>query len=301
MTEASPLITRIVHNERLNFLLTNRIPRELATRLMGWFSRLEHPLLVRLSLAAWQWFGGDLNLHEAKRSRFVSVHDCFVRELKEGARPVDHRPEVIVSPCDGIVAACGRIDGTTLIQAKGSTYTLEELLVDPELAALHRNGTYVTLRLRSTMYHRFHAPADCGVDRVIYVAGDLWNVNPAALRRIQRLYCRNERAIAPARLRAGGEPLTLVPVAAILVASIRLHFLDVVLNVKYRGPNRLACQASFAKGEELGCFHHGSTVIVLTSSDLDIWPSIREGELVLAGQPLFSRIAALGEQDSARA
>ncbi|MPZ19633.1 MAG: phosphatidylserine decarboxylase [Luteitalea sp.] len=256
---------------------------------MGWFSRIEHPLLCRASMVVWQRFGGDLNLHEAKKSRFSSLHDCFVRELKEGARPIDSRPEVLVSPCDAIVVASGRVEGTELIQAKGLTYTLDELLVDPALAELHRDGVYVTLRLRSNMYHRFHAPGDCDVDEVIYVAGDTWNVNPIALRRIERLYCKNERAILRTRLRLSREPLTLVPIAAILVASIQLHVLDVRLDVKYGGPNRIPCRASFEKGEELGYFHHGSTIIVLASGDVTICDHIREGGSIRMGQPLLRR------------
>src|SRR6516164_1563369 len=111
--------------DAFNFVITNRIPRRLATLFMGWFSRIEQPGLCRLSLAVWQRFGGSLNLHESKQSRFVSVHDCFVRQLKDGARPIDVRPGVLVSPCDAIVGACGRIDGSELIQAKGHTYSLD--------------------------------------------------------------------------------------------------------------------------------------------------------------------------------
>ncbi|MGH9163173.1 MAG: archaetidylserine decarboxylase, partial [Vicinamibacteraceae bacterium] len=251
------VIDRIAQHDRINFLLTNRIPRRLATRFMGWFSRIEHPLLCRLSIAVWQRVGGDLALHEAKKSRFTSVHDCFVRELKEGVRPIDARQDVLISPCDAVVVSAGRVKGSELIQAKGLTYTLEELLVDPTLVELHRDGVYVTLRLRSNMYHRFHAPADCLVQEVIYVAGDTWNVNPVSLRRIERLYCKNERAVVRTRLRPCGAPLTLVPVAAILVASIQLHFLDERLHLQYRGPNRIPCRASFKKGDELGYFHHG--------------------------------------------
>lgn len=203
-------------------------------------------------------------------------------------RPIDPRPDVVVSPCDGIVVAAGRIQDTRLIQAKGLSYTLEELLVDPALADRHRNGVYVTVRLPSTAYHRFHAPDDCEVDHVTYVAGDVWNVNPAALQRIDQLYCRNERAIMRARLCKSGEALTLVPVAAILVASIRLTFLDVLLNLKYAGPNDIPCRAAFAKGEELGHFHHGSTIIVL-ATHLSISPDIRVGSAVRMGCPLLTR------------
>ena len=107
----------------------------------------------------------------------------------------------------------------------------------------YRNGTYATLRLTSGMYHRFHAPHDCDVRQVTYISGDTWNVNPIALRRVERLFCKNERAIIRTTQTTTGYPITLVPVAAILVASIRLHFLDVVLGLKHRGANVFACDA----------------------------------------------------------
>src|SRR5262245_9828739 len=255
---------------------------------MGRLSRIEHPLFCRLALAVWQWFGGDLRLHEARRTQFASVHDCFIRELKEGVRPIDSDPDALVSPCDGIVMARGRIDDDLLIQAKGLSYTLDDLLLHPDLVARHRQGAYVTLRLTSTMYHRFHAPDAGEIDEVTYVAGDTWNVNGPAVARIPALYCRNERVILPMRL-ASGELLTLVPVAAILVGSIHLHFPDVLLNLDYRGPNRISCRGACRRGEELGYFHHGSTIVVLASGPIDVCRDVREGSVVRMGQPLLIR------------
>ena len=99
------------------------------------------------------------------------------------------------------------------------------------------------------MYHRFHAPHDCRVEQVTYISGDTWNVNPIALKRVEKLFCKNERAvIADAARRDRRTLVTLVPVAAILVASIRLHFLDVLLHLRYRGPNVIACDAHVRQG-----------------------------------------------------
>ena len=176
------------------------------------------------------------------------MHDCFTRELREGARPVDPDPAVVVSPCDGIVGACGRIADTELLQVKGFPYTLRELMSRTTSSSLYRNGRYVTLRLTSGMYHRFHAPHDCVVEQVNYISGDTWNVNPIALKRIEKLFCKNERAVIRTRLSATGHVVTLVPVAAILVASIRLHFLDVVLGLKHRGPNRFSVPCAVPQG-----------------------------------------------------
>jgi phosphatidylserine decarboxylase len=240
-------VLRILQQEDINFLVTNRIPRQLLTRFMGWFSKIERPLVRRLSIATWRLFV-DLRLDEAKKTQFSSLHDCFIRELKPGARPADPDPAMLTSPCDAIVGACGRLDGVQLLQAKGYPYTLQDLLGDPELVAVYRNGAYATLRITSSMNHRFHAPHDCRVSRVTYFSGDTWNVNPIALKRVEQLFCKNERALIRTRLDAGGHEVLLVPVAAVLVASIRLHFLNVLLHLRYTGPNVTQCDARFAKG-----------------------------------------------------
>ena len=278
-------IWRLLDQEDINFLLTNRIPRRLLTQFVGWLSQIEQPLIRDASIGLWRLFS-DLDLRDAEKTQFRSMHDCFTRALKEGARPIDGRADILVSPCDAIVGACGAIAGTRLYQAKGFPYPLEDLLCDRELVKTYRNGCYVTLRLTAGMYHRFHSPHDCHVDRVIYVSGDTWNVNPIALQRIERLFCKNERAVIQTRL-VSGQSLTLVPVAAILVASIRLHFLDIVLNAQTRGPSVFACDVNVGKGEELGWFEHGSTIIVLTEDRFEFCDNVREGARILAGQPLL--------------
>jgi phosphatidylserine decarboxylase len=279
-------LSAIFQQEELNFLLTNRIPRQLLTQFIGWFSQIEQPLVRDLSIGVWRFFSG-LDLSEARSTQFRSMHDCFIRELKLGARPIDPDPAVLVSPCDAIVGACGTVVGTEVLQIKGFPYRLEDLLGDPGLVEAHRNGRYVTLRLTSSMYHRFHAPHDCRVEEVTYISGDTWNVNPIALKRIEQLYCKNERAILRTRLAAGGQLVTLVPIAAVLVASIRLHFLDVLLSLKYRGPNVFHCDAPFRKGAEMGWFQHGSTIIVLAPDGFSLCEGVQEGAMIRVGEPLM--------------
>ncbi|MEA3026933.1 MAG: phosphatidylserine decarboxylase [Alphaproteobacteria bacterium] len=277
---------RVFEQEDVNFLLTNRIPRRLLTQFMGWFSRIEQPLIRDLSIGLWRFFS-ELDLAEAKQTHFRSMHDCFIRQLKDGARPVDADRSILVSPCDAIVGAGGEIAGTELFQVKGFPYTLQDLLGEPRLVRDHVDGCYVTLRLTSSMYHRFHAPHDCRVEQVTYISGDTWNVNPIALKRIEKLFCKNERAVLRTRLAAGGHVVTLVPVAAILVASIRLHFLDVLLNLKHRGPNVISCDSALQKGQEMGLFEHGSTVIVLAPHGFSLCDQVREGSVIRMGQPLM--------------
>ena len=272
--------------EDIGFLLSNHIPRQLANRFFGWFSQIELPLLARASIAIWRLFA-DLDLSDARTQRFQSLHACFTRELKTGARPLDGNPRVITSPCDAIVGACGRIDHDQVIQTKGFPYKLQELLLDPQLVDRYRDGQYVTLRLTPTMYHRFHAPYDCIVDKVTYVAGDTWNVNPIALNRIPKLFCKNERAVIRTTLCPSGIDVTLVPVAAILVASIRLHFLDALLNTQYSGKTEIPCSAQFRKGEEMGWFQHGSTIIVFAPKDVALCSSVQQGAVIRMGSPLM--------------
>ena len=278
-------IFRLFAQEDINFLVTNRIPRRLATRFIGWFSKIEQPLIRDLSIGAWRLFSG-LDLGEAKQSRFRSMHDCFTRELKDGARPVDADPNILTSPCDAIVGACGAVEGTRLYQIKGFPYALDDLLCDRALVAAHRNARYVTLRLTSSMYHRVHAPHDCRVDRVTYVSGDTWNVNPIALKRIESLFCKNERAILTTTLDTG-DRVTIVLVAAVLVASIRLHFLDVLLNLRHRGPNVMVCDAHLRKGQEMGWFEHGSTAILFAPKHYTLCDGVTEGATIRMGEPLM--------------
>lgn len=280
------VIDRIFQQEGINFLLTNRIPRRQVTRFMGWLSKIEQPLVRDVSLAAWRLFT-DLDLSDARKTSFRSVHDCFTRELKDGARPADPDPALLVSPCDAIVGACGAISGTELLQVKGSRYTLEQLLLDAALVEPYRNGCYVTLRLTSAMYHRFHAPHDCTVEQVTYIPGDAWNVNPIALARVDKLFCRNERAILRTRFAAGGHIVALVPVAAILVAGIRLRLGDRVLDPRHLEASPMPCHASFRKGEEMGWFEHGSTIIVLAPPGFAACEGVRSGEMIRAGRPLL--------------
>jgi len=279
------LISALTQQEDLNFLLTNRIPRAALTRFIGWFSKIENPLVRDVSIGLWRLFS-DLDLSEAKKTHFKSLHDCFTRELKPGLRRADQNPKIVVSPSDAIIGAFGTIRDGELFQIKGAPYSLSDLVGDPAVVEAHRNGRFVTLRLTSSMCHRFRSPHDCHVDEVRLIHGDTWNVNPIALKRIEKLFCKNERTVIRTRLKSG-EALTLVPVAAILVASIRLHFLDLVLNGRTHGPLVYPCDVDVNKGDELGWFEHGSTIIVLAPSHFEFCDNVTEWARIRAGQPLL--------------
>ena len=279
-------ISRLVQQEDLNFLLTNRIPRRWLTLFVGWLSKIENPLISVPAIALWRLFC-DVDLSDARATRFRSLHDCFTRQLKDGARTIDPDPATVVSPSDGIVGASGKVVAGECLQAKGFPYTLMDLLADRELVRQYQQGSYVTLRLTAGMYHRFHAPHDCQVEQVTYISGDTWNVNPIALQRVENLFCKNERAVIRLKLEPSGHIVTLVPVAAILVASIRLNFLNVLLHLRYRGPNHIPCAAKLKRGEEMGWFQHGSTIIAFVPPGVRLAEGLVAGATVRMGQALF--------------
>jgi phosphatidylserine decarboxylase len=292
ITRTASALTDVFLQEDINFLVTNRIPRRYATLLVGWFSRIRIRWLTRISVAIWGLFD-DLRLEEAKNRDFASIRDCFVRELRDGARCIDPDPCIVTSPCDAIVGAFGSVEADQAIQAKGFPYSLKDLLGDEQLVERHKNGKFVTLRLRASMYHRFHAPCDGGIRGVRYISGDTWNVNPVALKRVERLFCKNERAVLPLELSIPGSYLTLVPVAAILVASIRLRFIDSPLNLRYLGAMDIRCDAHFIKGQELGYFENGSTIVMFASEDFEFSDRVVEGSTIRFGEPLFKHLAPI--------
>jgi len=281
-------LARIGGNEDLNFLLTNRIPRRLATKLMGRLSPIEQPIVRNIQIGLWRLFC-DVDLTDAADGHFRSLHHAFTRALKPGSRPADPAPDVLASPSDAIVGGCGRVENGRLYQVKGMDYALADLLGNEALGLPYRNGTFVTLRLTAAMYHRFHAPHDLTVEEVRYISGDTWNVNPIALKRVERLFCRNERAPIRVRLDRGGHEMLLVPVAAILVAGIRLSFADVGPHIREGGTRRIPLPGPVhvAKGEEMGWFEHGSTIIVFAPEGFTLADGIAEGQEIRAGQALM--------------
>lgn len=284
-TQPTALLTK---KEQLNFLLTNRIPRRYLTLFMGWFSKIENPLVTNISIAIWKIFAEDLKIEDAKKTSFKSLHDCFTRELKPGLRPIDQCEDIVSSPCDAIVGECGQIDGKIVFQAKGFPYEISELIPDIHINNKYKNGKFITLRLKSSMYHRFHAPINCDVNHVNYISGDTWNVNPITLKRIERLFCRNERAVIELKTKHLNHSITLVPVAAVLVASMKFNFLKKTLNLKYDGPNHIPCHANFKKGDEMGYFAHGSTIILFATANYELCQDIKTGQRVNMGQALLS-------------
>lgn len=291
-------IQKLSSVEQLNFLLTNRIPRRQLTILMGRLSKIESPVFTEAAIQVWKAFASDLDFSESKEQRFNSLHECFIRQLKDGARKIEPGADIVTSPCDAIVGEFGAVRDREVIQAKGYPYQIDDLLQDPGLVSKYRNGKFLTLRIKSSMYHRFHAPMDCSVEKVSYISGDTWNVNPIALKRIENLFCKNERATLDLKLENDSDGILLVPVAAILVASINLNCLPGPLNLQYRGPNEITCQKSYRKGEEMGHFEHGSTIILFSTDNFRFAQGLKTGQRINMGEPVLEKESLKTESGS---
>ena len=146
------------------------------------------------SIACWRLFS-DLDRRKPKRPNSKACTIALRASFAPACGRLDPDPAIVTSPSDAIIGAFGQIEDTKLFQIKGAPYSLLDLLGDPALVEQHRNGRFVTLRLTSSMYHRFHAPADGRIEKVTFIHGDVWNVNPIALKRVERLFCKNERAV----------------------------------------------------------------------------------------------------------
>ncbi len=284
-----PLIRRGAHaaTPQRRIVLGQRWRRGV-TAVIGFIARCRQPLVAHCSMRILQFFAGDLRLHEAQRQRFESLQDCFTRELTPGARPLDQGPGVLVSPCDGEVMACGAITEGRLIQAKGLSYRLSELLGDAALAGRYRGGVFATLRLRPNMYHRFHAPDGGAIDEIRHIGGDVHNVHPRNVRRLPRLYCRNTRAVLPLAVDGLAAPLLLVPVAAVGVASLRVHGISEILAGHEPMGRRLPCRRRVARGDELGYFLQGSTMVVVAPPGLETAPDVAAGTTQRVGTALLA-------------
>ncbi len=260
-------------------------PRRWYSDMAGYLSRVHLPSPAdRWEVAAFQKLVGiDMDEAELPLEAYPTINALFTRKLKEGARPVDDREEVGVSPVDGRLLSFGHVHDQTLVQAKGIDYTIEDLLLDRLEAKTFSGGSYVTLYLSPRDYHRVHFPVSGVVRAYRHIRGDKFPVSPWSVRSVQGLYCRNERIVTYIRSPRFGE-VAVVMVAAMGVAHMTLSYLPYDVRKMKEHQN---VHIYRAKGDELGIFHLGSTVILLTEKQAD-FIDIEEGTKKLMGQALFS-------------
>ena len=242
-----------------------RKPGPVYSALVGLTARRRLP--VPLRSAAYRAFaravGADLGEAELDLRAYASLGDLFARRLRPGARTVDDAVDSVIAPCDGVVAALGVADGGSLVQAKGRDYRLDELLVDADLAETLAGGDYMTIYLSPRDYHRVHVPLDARLVRYHYIPGALWPVNPIVVTRRDRLFARNERVVIT--LDAGRLGMVaLVMVGAAGVGNIALAHAEESVTWRAAGERRrIELDVELQKGDELGAFRLGSTVIMV--------------------------------------
>lgn len=260
------------------------VPQHLLSRLTGWLAELEHPAALK------NWVIGrfikhfDVDMSEARETdhrRYANFNAFFTRPLREGARPIAEAD--VVCPADGAVSQLGDIVGGRIFQAKGHDYSCVELLGgDPEWAERFAGGKFATIYLSPRDYHRVHMPVAGRLLGTTYIPGDLFSVNTVTAQNVERLFARNERLVCYFDTAAG--PMALILVGAMVVAGIETVWGGQVAPPP-SAPTRLDYQrlpdvVELAKGEEMGRFKLGSTVILLFPEGGVEWD-----ERYLAGTP----------------
>jgi phosphatidylserine decarboxylase len=268
--------TSATASDRLFATLQYVLPKHLLSRVIYRFMRIESPAIRRLTIATFLK-GYDVNMAEAVQSdpfAYRSFNDFFTRALREGVRPIDGDPTHVVSPVDGTLSQRGVINDGAIIQAKGQYYsTLELLAGDREAAETYRDGSFACIYLAPYNYHRIHMPVAGRTLHTVYVPGDLFSVNAATARTVPRLFARNERVICEFETIFGR--MALILVGALFVGSMEtVHCGEI--NPPPRGgkkPVRIerGDGREFAKGDELGRFNMGSTVVLLFERNRIEW------------------------------
>ena len=219
---------------------------------------------------------------------YVSFNAWFTRALKPGVRVFDPDPNAFLSPCDGKISETGSLKENRILQAKGKDYSLEDLLADDPVCQQLTGGYFSTIYLSPKDYHRIHMPIGGRLQRMIHVPGRLFSVAPYTVRQVPRLFARNERVISI--FETGSGPLVMVLVGAMLVSSTETVWAGEVTptkNMEVTVKDYPDTDISLAKGEEMGRFNMGSTVILLMPPDaVKLLDSLGAGDAVMVGQKL---------------
>jgi len=268
------------------------MPQLYLTQLAGWFAQQKWGAVTHFVIKAFAK-KYNVDMSEAKKENFSdyeSFNQFFIRELKDDARKINENPTALCLPADGRVSQIGHIDDDRLLQAKGHFFSLSDLLAgDEELVNTFKNGEFATIYLSPRDYHRVHMPCDATLRKMIYVPGDLFSVNPFLAEHVPNLFARNERVICVFDTAFG--PMVQILVGATITASMSTVWAGVINpprtgEVKvwtYQGDNAI----QLTKGQEMGAFQLGSTVInlfpansVTLAEHLEVDVPVRMGEIL---------------------
>jgi phosphatidylserine decarboxylase len=270
------------------------LPQHLLSAVVHWLARLRLAW-VKNALIDNFVVNYHPDISEAEESdphKYASFNAFFTRALRPGARPVDVTPTALVSPVDGMVSQIGRIDGSSLLQAKGLTYTLESLLDEaaPAWLPVFRGGAFATLYLAPHNYHRIHMPLAGTLQAAWYVPGQLFSVNATTAAQVPGLFARNERVVCV--FAEGTLSFALVLVGALFVGSMSTVWHGDVTPRSPRVRGDLAldfvrAELRLEKGAEMGRFNMGSTVILLLPPGRTEWlGELSCGSAIRVGQAL---------------
>ena len=285
-------MTKFTYWQRAKVAFQYIMPQLYLTQLAGWFAQQKWGAVTHFVIKAFaKKYNVDMN--EAKKENFSdyeSFNQFFIRELKDGARKINENPTALCLPADGRVSQIGHIDDERLLQAKGHFFSLSDLLAgDEELVNTFKNGEFATIYLSPRDYHRVHMPCDATLRKMIYVPGDLFSVNPFLAEHVPNLFARNERVICVFDTAFG--PMVQILVGATITASMSTVWAGVINpprtgEVKvwtYQGDNAI----KLTKGQEMGAFQLGSTVInlfpansVTLAEHLEVDVPVRMGEIL---------------------
>lgn len=260
---------------KLFIALQYLVPQRALSRLVGRLAESRIPVLKNLFI---RWFVQryQVNMAEAEQTEctaYQSFNDFFTRALKAGARPIVAGEKLLSGPADGAISQLGAIYNGRIFQAKGQEYSLLELVGgDQAVAAPFADGNFATVYLSPKDYHRVHMPIAGRLMRTVYVPGELFSVNTATAAKVPRLFARNERLVCIFDTAAG--PMAMILVGAMIVAGI-----ETVWAGQVTPPSRKIFTQNYAaqqppqlqKGEEMGRFKLGSTVIMLFGADRVRW------------------------------
>lgn len=276
-------------------LLQKILPKRLLTAAVNRIARIRSTSVKNFLIRQFvRYFKVDTtDVLQAVPDGFVDFNAFFTRELAAGARPIDNAPDTVVSPVDGTISACGSISEDTIFQAKGLHYTLADLLAtDLQKARRFANGSFATIYLAPYNYHRIHSPYAGTLAAANYVPGDLFSVNDATVSLLPNLFARNERLVCHFETAAGKMILVLVgalnvgSISTLWSGEIRPRTSGVATSIDLQNSG---VPTALRKGDLLGWFNMGSTVILLLPPGACTWwPQVRGGQKLRLGEAMGS-------------
>lgn len=278
--------------DKLKAALFYAFPHHMVSRIVYFATRLSNPMIVQPMI---NWFIKKFNVDMSEAefediSTYKTFNQFFIRPLKAGARPIAAGDSVLTCPADGTVSESGTIRDDQIFQAKNHNYTVKELVGgDEALATLFKNGRFATVYLAPYNYHRMHMPIEGLLKKMVHAPGRLFSVAQWTVRNVPRLFARNERLVCLFSTDAG--PMVMVLVGAINVAAIETVWSGLVTpprGKKISTQDYSDPEYSYKKGQEMGRFNMGSTVILLTPPNVEWLPQFRAGQVVKMGEAIGS-------------